>query len=88
MRAPGLFARAKSIWLFAAAAVCAWLSGICWYLFYTLYWMHRHLFDLQGQYFAPQDLVVYHAQNGWLLLSALVFLSLALAGVHRWFRRR
>ncbi len=48
------------------------------FLYFSLYWPYRNLFDAEGRYFDARHLVVYHEQNGLLIVPTLVFLSLAL----------
>lgn len=47
------------------------------YLFYTLYWQWRHLFDANGRYFHAEDAVVYHQDAVFWLIPTLLFALLA-----------
>ena len=59
------------------------------FFYYALYWRYRELFNEDGRYLDPRDLVVNHAQAAMLALPACGFalLALALFAVHRIHRR-
>ena len=48
------------------------------FLYFTLYWPYRDLFNEEGRYFDEQNAVVYHEQNGLLIVPTLAFLLLSL----------
>ena len=48
------------------------------FLYFTLYWPYRDLFNEAGRYFDEQNVVVYHEQNGFLIVPTLAFLLLSL----------
>ena len=47
------------------------------FLYFSLYWPYRNLFDGEGRYFDARHMVVYHEQNGLLIAPTLFFLLLA-----------
>lgn len=71
--------RVKASLLLLAACICAAASALTWFLFFTLYWPHRTLFDEQGRYVDEAASVVYHQQSGVLAIPALIFLVLAVS---------
>ena len=64
-------------WMLAAAMLCAAGSLAAWWLFFTLYWPVRGLFNEQGRYFDENTFVVYHEQSGTLVIPALTLALLA-----------
>ena len=72
----------------AAALVSGALSGLCGFLYFSLYWPYRGLFNEQGRYFDEHGLVVHHEQAGLLVVPALGFLASALLFTAVWWLRR
>jgi hypothetical protein len=62
--------------------LAAFLSGAATiflgFFYFSLYWPYRDLFNEEGRYFDQQNVVVYHEQNGLLIVPALAFLLLSL----------
>ena len=62
--------------------LAAFLSGAATiffgFLYFSLYWPYRDLFNEEGRYFDAQNAVVYHEQNGLLIVPTLAFLLLSL----------
>lgn len=56
---------------------CLLLALLFGYLFYTLYWQWRHLFDANGRYFYVEDAVVYQQNAVFWLIPTLLFALLA-----------
>ncbi len=67
----------KSAASVAVALLSAAASIGCWFLYFTLYWPYRRLFNEEGRYFDADRLVVYHEQAGLLIVPAIVVLLLA-----------
>jgi len=63
--------RIASTLVLAAALLCLGVSLACWYIYFTVYWPYRNLFDETGRYFDAQTLVVYQEQGGLLIWPAL-----------------
>ncbi len=64
-------------------------ASLCfWFLYFSLYWPYRDLFNEDGRYFDERTSAVYHAQSSWLLLPALAFLMLAAGLGAAWRMRR
>jgi low affinity Fe/Cu permease len=61
----------------AIALLSATASIGCWFLYFTLYWPYRRLFNAEGRYFDAGRLVVYHEQAGLLIVPAVALLLLA-----------
>lgn len=61
----------------AVALLSAAASLGCWFLYFTLYWPYRHLFDEHGRYFDADRLVVHHEQTGLLIVPAVALLLAA-----------
>ena len=60
-----------------AGILSGFVSAISGFLFLSLYWPYRDLFDESGRYFDALEMVVYHEQNGITGLMALFFMLLA-----------
>jgi hypothetical protein len=65
--------------LLGASGVCAAASALFGFFYYTSYWRYRGLFNEDGRYFDPHDLVVHHAQGAMLAVPACGFALLAVA---------
>ena len=78
---------AKQI-LLAVAVVCAATSLVFWFLFFSLYWPYRNLFNEEGVYFAEDGVVVHDAQSGVLIVPAMGFLLLAAIFAALWLIRQ
>lgn len=76
--------------LLVAAALGSGASAVVFgYLYFSLYWPYRGLFDEQGRYFDAKRLVVHHDQASLLAVPLLAFLVISiLFGVVWWVRRR
>ena len=48
------------------------------FFYYALYWRYRELFNEDGRYLDPHDLVVHHAQDAMLAVPACGFALLAI----------
>ncbi|WP_296509053.1 hypothetical protein [Rhodoferax sp.] len=57
--------------ILAAALLCLAVSMACWFVYFTVYWPYRNLFDETGRYFDVQSSVVYQEQSGLLMWPAL-----------------
>ena len=55
-----------------------------WYLYFTLYWPYRGLFNGQGRYFDQDSAVLHHEQSGVLVVPALALLALAVLCTFSW----
>jgi hypothetical protein len=64
--------------LFGASCVCAMASVLFGFFYYALYWRYRELFNEDGRYLDPHDLVVHHAQDATLAVPACGFALLAI----------
>jgi hypothetical protein len=64
--------------LFGASYVCAVASVLFGFFYYALYWRYRGLFNEDGRYLDPRDLVVHHAQDATLAVPACGFALLAI----------
>jgi hypothetical protein len=83
-RKPGIAQRLFQV----AALLCTAASLFFWFFYFTLYWSYRDLFNEEGRYFDESSLVVYHEQNGMLIVPALALSLLAmLFGFVGWMRR-
>jgi NADH:ubiquinone oxidoreductase subunit 5 (subunit L)/multisubunit Na+/H+ antiporter MnhA subunit len=83
--------RKADIWqllLLTATILCAAGSLFFWFLYFTLYWPYRNLFNEEGRYFDEDSVVVYHEQNGLMIVPALALLLLAVLFGSRWWARR
>ncbi|WP_290886390.1 hypothetical protein [Arenimonas sp.] len=75
--------------LLAAALASGASAAVFGYLYFSLYWPYRGLFNEQGRYFDAQRLVVHHDQASLLAVPLLAFLVISiLFGVVWWVRRR
>lgn len=74
--------------LLAAALISGTLAAVFSYLFLSLYWPYRDLFNEEGRYFDGQNVVVTHEQSGFLVVPALAFLAFALLFAVTWWVRR
>lgn len=64
-------------WLILAATLlCATASLACWFVYFTVYWPYRSLFDDTGRYFDAQNAVMHHAQSGLLIWPAVALSGL------------
>lgn len=72
----------------AAALLSGALAGLFGFLYFSLYWPYRGLFNEEGRYFDEQGLVVHHEQAGLLIVPALGFLASALLFAAVWWVRR
>jgi hypothetical protein len=81
VRRPARFRRAihRPRLLPGASGVCAVASALFGFFYYTSYWRYRGLFNEDGRYFDPHDLVVHHAQGAMLAVPACGFALLAVA---------
>jgi cell division protein FtsX len=70
----------------------AFLSGtgavIFWFLYFSLYWQYRDLFNEIGRYYDEQDWVMYYEQDSVLIFPALAFSAFALLFIFSWWVRR
>lgn len=62
-------------------------SLLFWFLYFSLYWPYRNLFNEQGRYFDEESVVVHHEQSGLLIIPALALLLLTVL-LGRWAWRR
>jgi len=75
--------------LLCAAILFSGATVFFGFFYFSLYWPYRTLFNEEGRYFDENTLIVYHEQNGLLIIPALACLALALLfGVSWWIRRR
>ncbi|CAD1786732.1 hypothetical protein CPBF426_30280 [Xanthomonas arboricola pv. juglandis] len=75
--------------LLAIALISGTLATLFGFFYFSFYWPYRCLFNEEGRYFDGRNLVVYHEQNGLLIVPALAFLASALFfAVVWWVRRR
>lgn len=56
--------------ILAATLMCLAVSMACWFVYFTVYWPYRELFDETGRYFDVQNSVVYQEQSGLLIWPA------------------
>ena len=56
-------------------AIAKWscMGGFAFFLwlFYELYWKYRNQFNEEDRYFDPENMVVYHAENKFILIPAV-----------------
>ena len=69
-----------------ASAISLLGSLFFWFLYFSLYWPYRNLFDGQGRYFDDRSAIVHHEQSGLLAVPALGLLLLA--AFSGWLSRR
>jgi hypothetical protein len=70
--------RLPSRLLFGASCACAMAAVLFGFFYYALYWRYRGLFNEEGRYLDPQELVVHHAQDAVLAVPAGLFALLAI----------
>ena len=83
--------RPNRLWrgLFLAASVLCLLAGLLLVvLYYHLYWRYRDLFNEQGRYFDPVEMVVYDDSAFVFIVPAIALLGLALFTAWRWWKTR
>lgn len=66
--------------------LCAIVSLLFGFLYYSLYFQYRDRFNEEGRYFDAAEEVVYHDQSSILLVPALTFFLLSLL-LFVWWRR-
>lgn len=71
-----------------AALLAAAASLACWFLYFTLYWPYRGLFNEEGRYLDEATQVVHHEQSGVLVVPAIAFMVLSVAFGAAWRARR
>lgn len=78
-----------SQWLLLGSALACGAASLCFgFLYVSLYWRYRELFNAEGRYFDAHSATVYHQQDGVLIVPALAFLLLALLLGFAWWLRR
>lgn len=75
--------------LLAATLISGASAALFGFLYFSLYWPYRGLFNEEGRYFDGDTLVVHHEQTGLFVVPALAFLVLAFVfAALSWIRRR
>jgi hypothetical protein len=67
------------IFLLIAWVSCVVASVGFWYLYVTLYWVHRGRFNEAGRYVDEATMVVYQEQGSLLFIPAMLLALLAMA---------
>ena len=74
--------------LLVASVLCS-LAGLLFAaLYYHLYWRYRDLFNEQGRYFDPVEMVVYDDSAFVFIVPAITLLGLALFTAWGWWKTR
>lgn len=74
--------------LLAATLISGASAALFGFLYFSLYWPYRGLFNEEGRYFNGDTLVVHHEQTGLFIVPALAFLVLAFVfAALSWIRR-
>ena len=74
-------------WLLLFASVLSALAGVLsLFLYYSLYWQYRDLFNEKGRYFDPSAMVVYDESAFVCIIPALALLGLAVMLGWAWWK--
>ncbi|MDR2213732.1 MAG: hypothetical protein LBE21_08940 [Pseudomonadales bacterium] len=80
--------RIVQLLLLCATLLSGAAAALFGFLYFSLYWPYRNLFNEEGRYYDEQALIVYHEQDGFLIAPTLVFLSIAIVFIFSWRARR
>ena len=76
-------------WLLLVTSMLCTLAGLFFVvLYYHLYWRYRDVFNEQGRYFDPVEMVVYDDSGFVLIVPAIALLGLAFISGRRWWKTR
>ena len=74
--------------LLCAALLSCCTGAVFGFLYFTLYWPYRHIFNELGRHFDEQESVVYSQDSGVLIIPTIAFLTISLLLGIAWLIRR